>query len=177
MPLRLCRAPVVLLVYVYGVTCACPFMVTVSDSQPSFPMFAVLALLVSSILSEITGHWAAGGWQGNASAIATLALTPMALRARLGLNFTGMPSEGCCGQTASERGRSQVLLLLALVRVRRGANSTPLTPPTPSRGNAQVPSTTSSTPWAASSGASSPRPRSTRGGNGGAATSWRRAFF
>ena len=49
MPMRLCRAPVVTFVYVRGVTCACPFMVTGSDSQPSFPMFAVLALFVSSI--------------------------------------------------------------------------------------------------------------------------------
>ena len=49
MPIRLCRAPVVTLVYVRGVTCACPILVTLSDSQPSFPMFAVLALLVSSI--------------------------------------------------------------------------------------------------------------------------------
>ena len=48
-PIRLCRAPVVTLVYVRGVTCACPILVTLSDSQPSFPMFAVLALLVSSI--------------------------------------------------------------------------------------------------------------------------------
>ena len=32
-----------------GVTCACPILVTFSDSQPSSPMFAVLALFVSSI--------------------------------------------------------------------------------------------------------------------------------
>ena len=48
-PIRLCRAPVVTFVYVRGVTCACPIMVTVSDYQPSFPMFAILVLFVSSI--------------------------------------------------------------------------------------------------------------------------------
>ena len=72
---------------------------------------------------------------------------------------------------------ASLLQLCALVRVRRGAISTPLTPPPPRPGGARRSATTSSTARADASGAASTRARSTRVADDGGATSPRRCFY
>ena len=72
---------------------------------------------------------------------------------------------------------ASLLQLCALVRVRRGAISTPLTPPPPRPGGARRSATTSSTARADASGTASTRVRSTRVADDGGATSPRRCFY